>query len=78
MLHKSINLTTNVRNFSRVWRVWSGLSLQTCATFLAFGMLLCVERSKREEFTRLLFLLGSLKSLLALYSKVILLNLSIT
>ena len=27
----------NVRNFSRVWRVWCGVLLQTCATYLAFG-----------------------------------------
>ena len=27
----------NVRNFPRVWRVWCGLLLQMCATFLVFG-----------------------------------------
>ena len=27
----------NLRNFSRVWRVWCGVLLQTCATYLAFG-----------------------------------------
>ena len=30
----------NVRNFSRVWRVWTGVSLQTCAIHLAFGAFL--------------------------------------
>ena len=40
----------NVRNFSRVWMVVAGLALQMCATFLAFGGLLPVLRSKRGEF----------------------------
>jgi len=30
----------SVRNFSRVWRVWCGVSLQTCATFPAFVVVL--------------------------------------
>ena len=40
----------NVRNFSRVWRVWCGLLLQTCATCLAFGGLFVAFCSKREVF----------------------------
>ena len=41
---------TNVRDFSRVWRVIACVALQMCATFLAFGGLWLVWCSKRGEF----------------------------
>ena len=41
-------------NSSRIWRVWCGLSLQTCATFPAFGGFGVAYRSKRAQlFPRL-------------------------
>ena len=41
----------NARNFSRVWRVWSGVLLQTWVICLAFGGFWVVLRSKRGEFS---------------------------
>ena len=35
-------------HFPRVWRVVDGLALQTCATFLAFGVLYGFRPSKCE------------------------------
>ena len=42
-------IAPNVRNSSRVWRVWTGVSLQTCATFPAFGGFGVAYRSKRAQ-----------------------------
>ena len=47
-------IAPNVGNLSRVWRVWSGILLQAWGTFLAFGGLLLVLRSKCAQlFSRL-------------------------
>ena len=40
----------NVRDFSRVWRVWSCVSLQMWVIYLVFGAFWVVYRSKREVF----------------------------
>ena len=44
-----VSSAPNVRNLSRVWIVWTGVTLQTCATFPAFGGFNVTNRSKRAQ-----------------------------
>ena len=47
----SLRNAPNARNLSRIWRVLTGVTLQTCATFPAFGGFLCIWRSKRAQLS---------------------------